>query len=163
VGDNPRPDGARTDRPMPAVSAVRVCPAPLALVEQRWYALDGWPAWVDGLERIEAVEGDWPRAGAVVRWSSGPAGRGAVRERVVEYEPGVGQSLEVEDPAISGRQTVRFAPVADGVEVALHLDYRLRRHPLAMWLVDRLFVARAMRTSLETTLGQFAARLEMGA
>jgi uncharacterized membrane protein len=141
---------------MRAVSAVRVCAAPLEQVERRWYDIDRWPDWVDGLERIDAVEGDWPRAGAVVRWTSGPAGRGGVRERVVDYAPGVGQSLEVEDPAIEGVQTVRFQPAGDGVEVALTLEYRLRRNPLVMWLIDTLFVARAMRTSLEATLGRFA-------
>lgn len=148
---------------MRAVSAVRVCAAPLEQVERRWYELDRWPDWVDGLERIDTVEGEWPRAGAVVRWSSGPAGRGGVRERVLHHAPGVGQSLEVEDPAIAGVQTVRFQPAGDGVEVTLTLEYRLRRHPLVMWLIDTLFVARAMRTSLEATLSRFAARVAEGA
>ena len=48
-------------------------------------------------------------------------------ERVVEREPLKGQTTEVTDPSISGRQSVAFAPVADGVEVELTLSYRLRR------------------------------------
>jgi len=140
---------------MRSVSAVRVCAGPLEQLERRWYDVRRWPEWVDGLERIDAVEGPWPQVGAIVRWTSGPAGRGEVCETVESYQPGAGQCVKVQDPAIEGRQTVRFAPVEGGVEVALSLEYRLRRHPLVMWLVDVLFVARAMRASLETTLQRF--------
>ena len=52
-----------------------------------WYDTGRWVAWVDGLDAVVSVDGDWPRVGATVSWQSGPAGRGRVTERVVGYEP----------------------------------------------------------------------------
>ena len=51
--------------------------------ETCWYEVSRWPDWVDGLDRVIEVSGDWPRQGATVTWESGPAGRGRVIERVV--------------------------------------------------------------------------------
>ncbi len=92
-------------------------------------------------------------------WESGPAGRGRVTERVVAHEPLAGQTLEVEDDSILGRQWVSFNALEDGVEVELVLAYRIkRRNPLTP-LVDLLFVRRLMAGSLVRTLGAFAAEL----
>ena len=49
--------------------------------------------------------------GGEVIWESGPAGRGQVTETVVAYAPADGQTVEVTDDAITGRQTVTFAAV----------------------------------------------------
>jgi hypothetical protein len=142
------------------VSVSRTVPGPLAGVQARWYLVDEWPRWVDGLERIEGVEGDWPGAGAVVRWTSRPLGRGAVRELVLDYEPGAGQTLEVCDESIDGTQAVSFTEVPEGVEIELALNYRLRSHPVLMLPVDLLFVRRAMRASLRATLDAFGLMVE---
>ena len=63
------------------------------------------------------------------------------------------------DDSLTGRQTVRFEALADGVSVSVVLDYRLRRRLPAGALVDRLFIRRALADSLRRTLGRFAAEL----
>jgi hypothetical protein len=128
-------------------------------VEQRWYDTTRWPSWIDGLERVVEVAGEWPGAGASVTWESGPAGRGRVIERVVAHEPLTGQTLEVRDSSIRGRQSVAFVPVGDGVQVTLTLAYELERRSPLTPLVDVLFISKAMRTSLTTTLSRFGAEL----
>src|SRR5438874_59655 len=82
--------------------------------ETCWYDVRRWPSWVDGMAQVDEVVGEWPNPGAVVHWESGPAGRGSVTEKVLEYEPLTGQTMLVEDDSISGRQRVAFAPSPDG-------------------------------------------------
>ena len=57
-------------------------------------------------------------------------------ERVVAYEPRVGQELEVEDERLRGRRRVSFAPADDGVTVALSLEYELKQRHALTWAVD---------------------------
>jgi hypothetical protein len=128
--------------------------------ETLWYDTSRWPAWVDGLERVVEVSGDWPTAGARVRWESGPAGRGHVTERVTSYVPLEGQTVDVADDSITGRQTITFTPLDDGVNVQLSLDYRITKRSLFTPVVDALFVRGAMRRSLQSTLARFGLELE---
>jgi hypothetical protein len=79
-----------------------------------------------------------------------------VTERVLEYEPLGGQTLEVEDDSIEARQWVSFTPAGHGVEVELVLDYRIKRRSPLTPLVDLLFVRRAMAASMAKTLSRFA-------
>jgi Polyketide cyclase / dehydrase and lipid transport len=127
--------------------------------ETYWYDTDHWPAWVEGLVRVSEVRGDWPATGATVEWESGPAGRGRVTERVISYEPLSGQTVEVQDDSIRGRQTVTFAPAREAVEVTLALEYEVRRRSMFTPLVDLLFIRGAMERSLRATLARFAAEL----
>jgi hypothetical protein len=127
--------------------------------ERSWYAPQAWPRWVDGCERILSVDPDWPRAGTGLTWESGPAGRGRVSERVVEYEPLRGMTAEVADTSIRGLQTVTFVPDGDEVTVLLALSYRLERRSPVSPLVDLLFIRRAMAASLQTTLHRFGVEL----
>lgn len=129
-----------------------------AEAERRWYDTGGWADWVEGLEEIVEVESGWPGAGAVV-WRSGPSGRGRVTERVIAFEPGAGQTVEVGDDAITGRQTVAFVSAGDGAEVTLALAYRIRGGSLITPLVDALFVRRSMTASLRHTLERFSAQV----
>ena len=92
--------------------------------------MERWPDWVDGLDRVIQIAGDWPQLGASVEWVSGPAGRGRVVERVIGYEPLAGQSLEVQDDSIDGRQQVTFMPDETSVEVQLSLDYSIRQRSI---------------------------------
>jgi hypothetical protein len=79
-----------------------------------------------------------------------------VTERVVAYEMRLGQTLEVEDATMTGRQTVEFEPGPDAVEVTLKLEYRIKdRTPLTP-VVDLLFVRRAMTDALKRTVTRFA-------
>jgi len=128
--------------------------------EGLWYDTDHWPAWIDGLARVTDLAGDWPGAGAGVTWESNPAGRGRVCERVVSYQPRAGQTLDVEDDSIRGRQRVAFQELDGGVGVELTLEYELKSRSLLLTaVVDVLFIRRAMTTSLQTTLARFGAEL----
>ena len=146
---------------MGAVAATQTFTASVADAERCWYDTGGWPAWVDGLDRVLTVDPSWPRSGAVT-WESGPAGRGHVTERVVAYAPQAGQSVAVDDVSITGHQSVAFLAVPAGVEVTLTLEYRQRRRSPITGLVDILFVRRAVAASLNRTLGRFGARLPHG-
>ena len=146
-------------RAMRTVRVTQTLPGTVYEVEQRWYDTSRWPAWIEGLRRVVEVAGDWPGVGSSVTWDSGPAGRGHVVERVVEHEPLAGQTVEVQDASITGRQSVSFTPVDDGVEVELSLSYEISNRSLFTPLVDVLFIRRAMTTSLATTLSRFGAEV----
>jgi hypothetical protein len=145
---------------MATVRVLQLVPGPVHEAEKAWYDTSRWPQWVDQLTQVVDVQGEWPRPGSVVVWESGPAGRGQVVERVVEYEPLRGLTAEVEDASITGTQRVAFDPVPDGVQVELSLNYRLRRRSPLSALVDLLFIRRLMGASLAKTLAQFRATLE---
>jgi hypothetical protein len=134
-------------------------PGTVHQAETCWYDTDRWPAWVDGLARVGEVQGKWPEPGSSVRWESGPAGRGRVLERVVGYEPLGGQTLEVEDESMKGRQSVAFTPEGESVQVELSLQYRIKRRTPVTPVVDLLFIRRAMAISLRKTLERFGAEL----
>lgn len=144
---------------MRTVSVARRLPGTVHEAETCWYDTRRWPAWVDGLDRVVEVTGDWPHAGAGVRWESGPAGRGRVLERVISQEPLAGQTLDVQDDSIHGRQSVAFMPADEDVEVALSLEYEIKNRSVFTPLVDLLFIRRAMARSLSTTLARFGAEL----
>ena len=144
---------------MPVVSAAQTFPGSVHEGETLWYDTARWPHWIDGVEAVTAVEGDWPRIGATVTWQSVPAGRGRVVERVVGYEPLRGQSSEVEDESIRGTQSVAFTPVDEGIDVELTLAYTLKQRSIIMPLLDFFFIRRAMRTSLARTLTRFGVEL----
>ena len=144
---------------MGRASATEAFPASVGGAERVWYATARWPAWIDGLAQVLDVAGEWPAAGATVRWESTPAGRGSVLERVVSYTPGAGQTLEVEDDSIRGRQTVAFEQIDGGVRVELRLEYQLKARSIITPVVDLLFIRRAMAGSLGLTLARFGGEL----
>jgi hypothetical protein len=144
---------------MGTVRVAMAFPGTVHQAEMRWYDTARWPEWVDGLERIVRVEGDWPRAGARVIWESTPAGRGRVTETVVGYEALAGQQLEVDDDSIRARQSVGFSPLDDDVEVELSLEYAIKQRSIFTAVIDALFIRRAMAASLRATLTRFGAEL----
>ena len=101
--------------------------------------------------------------GGGVTWESGPAGRGRVTETVVAYAPADGQTVEVADDAMTGRQTVTFAAVGrwGGGDAALSSTALRRRSPVTP-IVDALFIRRAMSPSLGRSLARFGVRLRAG-
>ena len=145
---------------MSTVRAYQTFDATVHEAERCWYDTSGWPGWIDGLARVVSVDGDWPQVGAAVHWESGPAGRGNVTEQVVAYEPLGGQTTEVRDDTITGRQTVAFSPDGDdAVTIELALAYAIRRRSIVTPVVDLLFIRRAMTMSLRSTLSHFGAQL----
>src|SRR5689334_17547207 len=145
---------------MRAVTVAETFPGSVHEAETVWYDTTRWPAWVDGLDRISDADPRWPQLGASVTWESGPAGRGRAVERVVAHEPLSGQTVEVQDDSIRGQQIVKFTPVEEGVNVELSLEYEIRQRSVFTPLVDLLFIRRAFRTSLESTLQHFGRELE---
>jgi uncharacterized membrane protein len=144
---------------MRAVTASSTFPGTVHEAETCWYDTDRWPSWVDGLERVVERSESWPQIGSSIVWESGPAGRGRVRERVVAYEPLDGQTVEVEDQSLRGRQSVSFTPADDEVEVMLRLEYEITNRTVFTALVDRLFIRGAIERSLRATLARFGAEL----
>jgi hypothetical protein len=142
-------------------------PGKVSEAEALWYDTARWSSWIEGLGHVASIDGDWPHAGAKVIWDSSPAGRGRVVERVAAYEPRVGQTLEVEDETLRGRQTVGFEPLGDQLEISFELEYQLKQRSIVTPLVDLLFIRRALAQSLRRTLTRFgielAAEREMGA
>ena len=135
---------------------------PLAKVEAAWYDPARWSQWVDGLEEIDEVTEPWPTVGGRVVWQSGPAGRGTVTERVVDYTPGAGQAVAVTDGQIEGQQTVLFTATGEGTRVELELSWTLRRRNPLTAIVNALFIRRAVGDALGRTLERFAAVIEPG-
>lgn len=132
----------------------------VAEAQRCWHEARGWPRWVEGCERVLAVDARWPEVGSGVTWESGPAGRGRVTERVVAFEPLRGFTVEVSDASIRGRQMVAFIPDDGEVTVELALAYRLEHRSIVSPLVDRLFIRRAMAASLGSTLRRFGVELQ---
>ena len=135
--------------------------ASLAEAEALWYEPSRWASWVDGFGHVVEVREPWPRAGGELAWQSNPYGRGQVTERVTSQVPGEGQEADVDDDRMTARQSVAFAPRGggDGTRVALEFDYRIKRARPWMFLVDVLFIRRAMGDSLGRTLDGFAREL----
>jgi hypothetical protein len=141
---------------MGRASASITVPGRAADAEALWYDHHRWQSWVDGFGHIVSLSGDWPDRGAELVWESPPGGRGLVTERVVHYEMRTGQTLEVEDATLTGRQTVTFEPGPESVEITLSLEYRIKDRTLLTPIVDLLFVRRAMNEALRRTVTRFS-------
>lgn len=154
-----------------AVDTVTV-PRPPAEAMELWTDLDRWPAFIDGFARTVQVDPSWPKVGAELVWQSTRGGRGRVVERVESYEappPGPEVALQshpgrlvtrVAEEALTGEQTVTFAPAPEGARVELALEYELARAGPLGGLTDVLFIRRALRDALRRTLGRFAGEAE---
>jgi hypothetical protein len=154
-GDNPL---------MTIVRCMVDCRASLEQAERLWYDTERWPAFVEGFGELVHVDPSWPSTGSVVEWQSTPAGRGRVRERMLEHDPCQVGVSEVGDERLTATRRVTFsqpqeAEAEEFVTVTVDLDYRLRGSSLLAFLIDRLFVRRAVRESLQRELGSFADEL----
>jgi uncharacterized membrane protein len=131
-------------------------PVQVSAAEEVWYDLARWPSFVEGFHHVDKVDGTWPRAGARVVWDSIPAGRGRVAERVVSYEVRTGQQVEVEDPRMTGVQSVAFTPrPGGGSHIAVELEYRLKGSNALLALADVVFIRRSLRDALRRTVERF--------
>jgi len=141
---------------MGRAAATVLVPGRVSDAEALWYDPVRWAAWVDGFGHVVEVAESWPATGARLVWDAPPGGRGRVIERVVAYEPRVGQELEVEDERLRGRRRVSFAAADDGVTVALSLEYELKQRHALTWAVDVVSVRPATAASLRRTVARFA-------
>jgi hypothetical protein len=112
-----------------------------------------WPTFVDGFGRPERIDDTWPEPGAKIVWKSVPGGRGAVTEKVTKALPGAIHEVTVYEEKLDGTQTVTFDPGDDEVRVTLMLEYELKDRTPSV--VDRFFVRRALRDSLDRTVRRF--------
>jgi hypothetical protein len=136
-------------------------PGRISDAEALWYDTRRWPTFVDGFHHVVKADAGWPGEGTLM-WDSTPGGRGRVLEKVVRYEPRVGQTAEVEDERVTGTQTVAFlGRPEDRVQVTLELDYRLkeRRGGPLFTIVDVLFIRPRQREALARTLARFSREL----
>lgn len=144
---------------MSGVAASVPVRASLAEVWDYYFDPAGWPAWVDGFARVESDMG-YPEVGGTLRWSSTPAGRGTVTERVVEHESRRLHRVEYEDPETIGQLSVTFAIEGEGTMVTQELDYRLRDRGVFAKVTDRLFIRSQMRGSLSRSLARLRLEVE---
>jgi hypothetical protein len=82
-----------------------------------------------------------------------------VIEKVVGHEPRVGQTVEVEDPKLTGTQSIAFEAVeGDRARLTLELRYRLKDRPAGPLtpVVDAVFIRPRQREALARTLVRFA-------
>jgi hypothetical protein len=56
-------------------------------VVRLWTDVSRWATFVEGFAHTEELDPDWPAEGCRVVWTSVPAGRGRVTEKVVESGP----------------------------------------------------------------------------
>lgn len=152
---------------MAEVSAEIEIDAPLAEVWELYFDSDRWRAWVDGFARVVSSEG-YPDEGGVLNWESTPAGRGAVRERVLEHDERRLHRTSYSDPGSEGELEVRFemVPAEDGArrtKVSQRLDYRLHQAGPLGAITDRLFIRSQMRGSLARSLIELRVQVDAAA
>ena len=145
---------------MAKVEASVEIPAALAEVWDLYFDRDRWPAWVDGFAAVVSANG-YPEPGGELVWRSTAAGRGQVRERVLDHAPRSLHRIGYEDPESRGRLATEFAIVPGGerlTSVTQRLEYEIKGGGILSPVTDLLFIRSQMRRSLERSLG--ALRLE---
>ena len=145
---------------MAKVEASVEIPGALAEVWDLYFDRDRWPAWVDGFAAVVSAAG-YPEPGGELVWRSTAAGRGQVRERVLDHAPRSLHRIGYEDPESRGRLATEFAIVPGGerlTSVTQRLEYEIKGGGILSPVTDLLFIRSQMRRSLERSLG--ALRLE---
>jgi len=133
--------------------------ASLKQVWDYYFEPSGWPAWVDGFARVDEASG-YPEEGGTLTWSSTPAGRGRVTERVLAHDPRTLHRIAFSDPESSGELTTRFEVAGEATRVTLELSYSLASSGPLAWITDRLFVRGQMASALRRTLGRLRLEVE---
>ena len=122
-----------------------------------WTDVRRWPSFVDGFAHAERLDETWPAEGAKLVWRSHQGGRGVVSERVLRSERGAELVTQVLEERMTGTQTIRFEPAADGgTDVRLELEYSLTSRGPFAGLTDFFFIRRAQTDSLRRTLRRFS-------
>jgi hypothetical protein len=124
--------------------------------ETLWYDRTRWASWIDGFGHVVSLDPEWPATGAALKWSSRPGGAGLTLEKVVRYEPRLGQTLEIEDAKFTGTRRVIFEPGLEETKITLEVSLEPKAR-LAPW--DRLLLRRRLGDSLRRTLSRFSVEL----
>jgi hypothetical protein len=142
---------------MATVSRTGVVELPPAEAFDLWTDHTRWATFVDGFARTDRADPAWPETGSKLVWSSVPAGRGTVTEKVQASERGRTFRTLVLEERLVGTQSVSFTELDDGATgVTLELDYTLQKgNPLNL-LVDLVFIRRAQGDALARTMRRFA-------
>jgi hypothetical protein len=124
--------------------------------EHVWYDKTRWASWIDGFGHVISLDPEWPATGATLKWNSPPGGPGLTLERVVHYEPRLGQTLEIEDAKFTGTRRVIFEPGLEETKITLEvaLEPKDRMAPL-----QKLLLRRRLGESLRRTLIRFSVEL----
>jgi hypothetical protein len=124
--------------------------------ETLWYDKTRWASWIDGFGHVLSLDPEWPATGATLRWNSPPGGAGLTLERVVRYEPRLGQTLEIEDAKFTGTRRVIFEPGLEETRITLELTLEPKDR-MAPWA--KLLLRRRLGDSLRRTLTRFSVEL----
>jgi hypothetical protein len=124
--------------------------------ETLWYDKTRWASWIDGFGHVLSLDPEGPAAGATLRWNSRPGGAGLTLEKVVRYEPRLGQTLEIEDAKFTGTRRVIFEPGLEETRITLEVSLEAKDR-LPPW--DRVLLRRRLGDSLRRTLTRFSVEL----
>ena len=144
---------------MATVSSAATIAAPRADVWRLYFDPGSWPAWVDQFASVVSAVG-YPEVGGELVWRSGKAGRGEVREQVIEHAPETRHAVRFADPNAEGRLVTDFAEEGGATTVSLELTYELVSGGLFAAVSDVLFVRSQMRGSLARSLANLRLELE---
>jgi uncharacterized protein YndB with AHSA1/START domain len=137
---------------MATVSATITVDRPPEAVWELYFDPQRWAAWVDQFSSLVSLGPAYPSAGAQLVWRSGTAGRGEVREQVLEHDPPRRHRIEFSDPASRGELTTTFAGDGDSTSVTLEMAYELASTGVFARVSDLLFVRSQMKSSLARSL-----------
>jgi hypothetical protein len=124
--------------------------------ETLWYDRTRWASWVEGFGHVLSLDPEWPSTGSTLKWTSPPGGAGLTLEKVVRYEPRLGQTLEIEDAKFTGTRRVIFEPGLEETKITLEvaLEPKDRMAPL-----QKLLLRRRLGDALRRTLVRFSVEL----
>ncbi|HEX3510845.1 MAG TPA: SRPBCC family protein [Solirubrobacteraceae bacterium] len=117
-----------------------------------------WPDWYPGMTKID-ITPPFPEVGGKVVFKVRSAGMSmGITERVLDYQPGKLQLLEM-DGMLSGRARWELTPDGDGTRLTTTFDYALPGG-VAGKIADALIVKRMNAKTLEEALHNFKALVE---
>ncbi len=131
----------------------------LAEAWDKYFDPEGWRIWVEGFESVSAEKG-YPKRGGSLEWRSNRAGRGLVKELVLDHEPRKLHRIAFEDPESEGELETRFEIRGETVELSQKMTYRVRHPGILGPLTDFFFVRRQVAASLERSLTRLKHDLE---
>jgi uncharacterized protein YndB with AHSA1/START domain len=144
---------------MATVSSAVTVAAPRADVWRLYFDESSWPLWVDQFAAVVSAVG-YPEVGGELVWRSGKAGRGEVREKVIDHVPESRHAITFTDPSTEGRLMTTFTEEGGATNVSIELEYELTSGGFFAAISDLFFVRSQMRASLGRSLAGLRLELE---